>query len=193
MPPSNIKMGRQIFLPRNNKGLPHLSPRQRFRRILPSKVHINGGNKMKLKFIKSSEKRKLLTELETHFGITKLPYLLIEAGKEKIRAFSGHLSKEEISQLNSTINLEFIGLYLIKKETPIRISFDAPHLLNPKKNILSVDSEQAKLWLQGSDLEIKKPRGTYIISHNDNLIGLGKSNSEKILNHVPKDRRLKRN
>ena len=47
-------------------------------------------------FIKSSEKNRIIEELNEQFGITNIPYLLIESGKEKIRAFSGSLSKEEI-------------------------------------------------------------------------------------------------
>jgi NOL1/NOP2/fmu family ribosome biogenesis protein len=147
---------------------------------------------MKIKFLSSKQKKLLLKELNEHFQIENLPYLLIEAGKEKVRAFSGHLSKEEIQELNQTVNIESIGLYLIKKETPIRISFDAPHILSPKKNIIEINNEQAQTWLKGSDLPLKKPRGTYIISNNNNFIGLAKSNTESLLNHVPKDRRLKK-
>ena len=146
---------------------------------------------MKLHFIKSPEKRRILAELKEQFAISSLPYLLLETGKEKVRGYSGHLSKEEIQDLNRTINIETIGLYLLRKENPLRLSFDAPHLLSPTKNIISLSSPQAELWLQGQDLPIKKPSGTYIMEHDDNFIGLGKSNSEKILNHIPKDRRIK--
>ena len=46
---------------------------------------------MNIKFISSGEKKKLLRELNEKFGISKLPYLLFETGKEKIRGFSGTL------------------------------------------------------------------------------------------------------
>jgi len=51
---------------------------------------------MKYRFIKSSEKRKILAQLEQQFGINSLPFLLIESAKGKYRAYSGHLSKDEI-------------------------------------------------------------------------------------------------
>jgi NOL1/NOP2/fmu family ribosome biogenesis protein len=148
---------------------------------------------MKIHYITSAQKKKIIKQLEEQFGITKLPYLLLEAGKEKVRAFSGHLSKDEIQQLNNTINLELIGLYLIKKESPIRISVDATHLLKDqiKNNIIKIDKEQEQHWLKGQDLEIKKPSGTYIIQSNDLNLGCAKSNSKVLLNHVPKDRRIK--
>ena len=148
---------------------------------------------MNLHFIKSNQKRKIVEQLKEQFGITELPYLLIESGKEKLRAFTGHLSKEEINEFNSALNLESIGLYLIRKEYDLRLSFDAAHLLKEQisKNILKIDKEQFEQWIRGQDLEIQKPRGTYIIEFEGNFIGSGKSNEEKILNHVPKDRRLR--
>jgi len=148
---------------------------------------------MKIDFIKSAEKKKLLSQLNEQFGITKLPYLLIEAGKGKVRAFSGSLSKEEMHNLGRITKIETIGIYFLVKETPIRLSFDAPHLIPSQiiKNIISLNESMALKWLHGEDLQIKKPQGTYIISFNNDFIGLGKSNSEKILNHVSKDRRLK--
>ena len=148
---------------------------------------------MNIQFVRASEKKSLLKQLDEQFGISKLPFLLIESGKEKIRAFSGSLSKDEIMNLRSFLNIESIGLYLIAKESPIRLSFDAPHLLKYQisKNIIPIDLTKLNEWLHGFDLEIKKPSGSYIISFNNDFVGLGKSNSEKILNHIPKDRRLK--
>ena len=148
---------------------------------------------MKIQFIRASEKKNILKQLDEQFGISKLPFLLIESGKEKVRAFSGSLSKDEILNLRSFLNIESIGLYLIAKESPIRLSFDAPHLLKEqiRNNIIVIDEKQLNKWLHGFDLDIKKPSGSYIISFNNDFVGLGKSNSEKILNHIPKDRRLK--
>ena len=98
---------------------------------------------MKLHFLKSKEKRNLIEELEKIYGITELPYLLLETGKQKIRGFSGHLSKEEIVQLTRLTNVEIIGAYLInKKDEEARISFDAIQLFKEKitKNIIAVST-----------------------------------------------------
>ena len=149
---------------------------------------------MNLRYIKSSEKRKIISELNENFGITKLPYLLIEAGKEKMRAFSGSLSKEEISLIGSITRIESIGLYAMKKESPIRLSFDFPHLITDQltKNILEINDNQVKDWMKGQNLEIKKERGICLIKHGNYFLGCGKSTGEKIINHVPKDRRLRK-
>lgn len=151
---------------------------------------------MKIHFIKSREKRRLLAQLKDQFGITKLPYLLIQSGKEKVRGFSGNLSKEEISLLSRTTNIEIIGLYLFKKEKSgqLRLSLDSPHLLKKQisSNIAKISDNQLEEWIRGRDIEIKLPSGMVVIQHNDDFIGSGISTENKIINHIPKERRLKK-
>lgn len=144
-------------------------------------------------FIKSSQKKEILAELQNQFGIQELPYLLVQAGKEKIRAFSGHLSKDEIINISRILNIEFIGIYLLKKEHDYRLSFDASQILAKQltKNIVDINEEQYQLWIRGYDLEIKAPKGTILIRFNGDFLGCGKSSGDKIYNYVPKERRLK--
>jgi NOL1/NOP2/fmu family ribosome biogenesis protein len=150
---------------------------------------------MEHKFIKSPEKRRLIEELNERFGISELPYLLIESGKEKIRAFSGSLSKDEIIELGRMANIEGVGVYFMKKEdSGLRLSFEATQLLKGQitKNILYINDSQLQLWIRGHDLDIKVAPGTYIIAHEEDFLGCGKSNGEKIFNYVPKERRIKK-
>lgn len=151
---------------------------------------------MNIRFIKTPEKRKIIEKLNEQFGITELPYLLIESGREKLRAFSGHLSKEEISQLAQTLNIEVIGLYLIKREdnSNLRLSFDATHLLKSQitKKIIELNDIEFQTWIRGFDLQIKAQVGTLAIKYKSDFIGCGKSNGSVLINHVPKDRRLKK-
>lgn len=149
---------------------------------------------MTIRFIRSSEKKQITQELENQFGITKLPYLLFGVGKEKIRGFSGSLSKEEIAKFARIANVELIGLYLMKKEHDFRLNIDALHLLKEQisKNIVEIDEEQYNKWMHGHDLEIPYKQGeTVVIKFGDDFIGCGRSNGNIIFNYVPKDRRLK--
>lgn len=148
---------------------------------------------MNIRFLKSKEKKSLLKELEENYGITELPFLLLETGKQKIRGYSGHLSKEEIQELARLTNVEIIGDYLIsKKDQDPRISFDAIHLFKIKKNIIEINNQQLQLWLRGYDLEIPSiKKGITILKYKDDIVGIGKSSTEKIFNYVPKERKLK--
>jgi len=150
---------------------------------------------MNIHFIKSREKKRITQYLQNQFGITDLPYLLIESGKERIRAFSGHLSKEEILQLNKLTNIELIGIYFIKKESQkeMRLTLDATHLLKDQitKNIIELTELQMSDWLRGHDLNVQHKNGSFIIKYPPYFLGYGKSIKNKILNFIPKNRRLK--
>jgi NOL1/NOP2/fmu family ribosome biogenesis protein len=148
---------------------------------------------MKIQFLSNSEKQSLVKELKEQYGITELNFRLIQSGKNKIRGFSGNLTKQQIQELSKILNIESLGLYLLRKEADIRLSLDFPHLIPDKitKKVIEIPEEKIKPWFKGENIELKKPSGTYIIKSQDDFIGSGKSNKERILNHIPKDRRLK--
>ena len=147
-----------------------------------------------MKPLLSSKKKKILTQLNNQYGITKLPYLLLQFGKEKIRLYSGSLSKEELITLDKKSRVENIGLYFAKQEKEeIRLTLDGLQLLKGQitKNTLPLNNQQAEDWLKGNDLDIKSDRTFKILKNNEELIGCGKSTGEKITNFVPKERRIK--
>jgi NOL1/NOP2/fmu family ribosome biogenesis protein len=148
---------------------------------------------MRTRFIRSSEKKRIEQELNGQFGISKLPFLLLESGKEKIRGFSGHLSKEEIALISHSLNVETVGLYLIKREEHLRLSIDAIHLLKNQidKGVVDINEEETKKWIRGQDIEKKSEKGVVLIKTDDYFLGSGKSNGEIIFNYLPKERRLK--
>jgi NOL1/NOP2/fmu family ribosome biogenesis protein len=146
-----------------------------------------------MKIILSSQKKKILKQLEEQFGIKKIPYLLIKFGKEKLRAYSGSLSVEELNKLDSEIRIENIGSYFAKQQIDgIRLTFDGIQLFKNQitKNILDLNDKQAEEWLNGQDLDIKSDNAFKILKHNNEFIGCGKSTSERITNFVPKERRV---
>ena len=149
---------------------------------------------MNIHFIKSSEKKEIMKKIGDDFGIDELPYLLIESGKEKIRGFSGHLSKDEIKEISSILRVESMGIYLLRKENnELRLSLDATHLLRDKiKKSIKLSDIQAKEWTKGADIEMKTERGVKVIRQDSLFLGCGKSNTEKIFNYVPEDRRIRK-
>lgn len=145
-----------------------------------------------MKLLNKTEKKKIIQELE-QFGISKLPYLLIETGKEKIRGYSGNLSIQEISKLARTARLEIIGLYLFKCDLGLRLSLDATQILKPTKKIIQIDDKQAQSWFKGEDLNITTTQqGFAIIKHNQDFLGSGKVAGNNIIkNFMPKERRIR--
>ncbi|HLC31358.1 MAG TPA: hypothetical protein VJK51_01700 [Candidatus Nanoarchaeia archaeon] len=148
-----------------------------------------------ISFLKSKEKKQVIETLNEQFGVEELPYLLIETGNEKIRAFSGSLSKDEIVELNRHVRIELIGQYFIKKESSyLRLSLDATQLLNTQltKNVLQLTEEQLRDWIRGLDLPIQAPHGPIILKYHEDAVGCGYSKGNTILNYIPKERRLKK-
>ena len=148
---------------------------------------------MRIKFIKSAEKKKLIKQLNEQYGISSLPYLLLKTGKDKIRGYSGSLSKDEILKLNKELRIELLGLYLMEKEWDgIRLSFDFVNIIKPKRSMVEVDDRQAERWLKGQDIAVKKDlKGFVVLKNKENLLGCGKASGGRVTNFVPKDRRIK--
>ncbi len=147
-----------------------------------------------MKIIRSSEKKKILRQLKEQFGIIKLPYLLLRFGKEKLRAYSGNLSTEELNTLDKNLRIENIGLYFAKQQTDgIRLTLDGTQLFKNQttKNILNLNNKQAQEWLRGNDLDIKTNKSFKIFKYNNEFLGCGKSTGEKITNFISKERRVK--
>ncbi len=143
-----------------------------------------------MKFIKSNEKKRIVNELED-FGIEKLPYLLIETGKEKIRGFSGSLMKEQIKELQDIARVEIIGMYLLRREKfGLRFSFDGSMVLN-SGNVIEISNEDMDKWMRGEDLEIEMERGAYTVKNNEDILGTAWSNGEKLIGFIPKERRIR--
>jgi len=147
-----------------------------------------------MKPLTSTDKKRIINALNEQFGISKLPYLIIQFGKEKLRVYSGNLLKEELYHLNNELRIENIGLYFAKWENDgIRLTLDGVQLLKNQisKNILELDDKQAEQWLKGNDLDIKTDRSWKILKHKNEFIGCGKSTEERITNFMPKERRIK--
>ena len=148
-----------------------------------------------MKILKSSERKRIMKQLEIQYGIKDFPYLLLKFGKEKLRIYSGNLSKDELIKLDKEFRIETIGMYFgVEMNNEIRLSFDVVSLFKNQidKNIIDVDEKQAKEWLSGEDLIIESDKGFKIIRNNEDLVGCGKSTGEKIINYVPKERRILR-
>lgn len=147
-----------------------------------------------MQIIKSNEKKRILEQLNEQFGIKKIPHLLVRFGKEKIRAFSGSLSSDELRTLDKYLRVETVGVYIAKQHPDgIRLTIDGVGIFKDQvcKNVLEVDDNEAKEWFKGNDLIIELDRGFKVLKNDGELIGCGKSTGEKITNFTPKERRVK--
>ena len=150
---------------------------------------------MNARFLSSSDKKHIFSVFADRFGITTFPsYLLIETGKQKIRAFSGSLNREDLVALGSTVRVEIVGAYFARRDEHggIRLSFDAPHLIGKAtEHVLELTEAQKERWLRGDTLEIETEPGMYIVRFGKDELGCGHSNGQVLFNYVPRERQIK--
>ena len=146
-----------------------------------------------MKPITSSEKKELIKKLNERYGITELNYLILKFGMEKLRLYSGNLSKEELINLDKNLRIENIGLYFANIAHDMRLTLDGAQLLKDQitKNIIELNKEQSEDWLKGENLEINAGKSFKILRFDNEFIGCGKSTGIKITNFFPKERRVK--
>lgn len=162
---------------------------------------------MKSKILDKAKKKKFI-EGVFEFGIEKIPEVLIKTGIERVRAFSGDLTREELNELLINLPVETIGLYVAKEimdrhgVSEIRLSIDGLHLWQNqlKNNIIELSEELENAWFNGKDIpygDTDSPlKGKFVIiksKESGDFIGTGKiSQDGKILyNYLPKERRRK--
>ncbi len=165
---------------------------------------------MKIEILSKKEKEEIDDFLNETYGINLPRCQIIQSSRERLRIFSGDLSERELMILINTIRVETTGLYLAfvkktdkenEKNQDFRLSFDSSVILkNATKNIIDLDEEQMKIWISGQDMDInekiaKDPKLTYpfiLLKYKNEIIGCGKLAQDKILNFVPKERRIKK-
>ncbi len=149
---------------------------------------------MTVHFLSSGEKKAFIRELNEKYGVETLNYIFSQSGKEKIRGFSGTMSREELTQLSEFARVEFAGLYFARRESfGLRLSFDAIHLLSKEitKGVAELTYEQSLIWMSGSSLELDLEPGIYIVRSGEDFIGCGHATGGRLHNYVPKERQVK--
>jgi NOL1/NOP2/fmu family ribosome biogenesis protein len=118
------------------------------------------------------------------------PWAWYQSAKNDLFVVSKDITKIDAQKLR----INSVGLYMGEiKHSEIRLSIEGSQLIGPfaKKNVVELDAKELREWLRGTDLEKPvKEEGFVIIKSGDDYIGTGKVKEGKILNFVPKARRL---
>ena len=161
---------------------------------------------MKIQIMDRAKKKKFIAGL-SDLGMKKIPELLIKSGKERVRAYSGDLSTEQIMEIWRLLPIEGIGLYVGKDMVnrngvrEIRLSLDGMHIWKEQliKRILILSKEQEKNWFLGKNIELddsqigKISTGFVSVKSADgkDFVGVGKIGSDgaMLFGFLPKERR----
>ena len=160
----------------------------------------------------SAKKKRFIDEI-SYLGVKKIPFLLSKTGSERISAFSGSLSVDEIYSLWNLLPIEGFGLYLGKQmidrrtgRKESRLGLDGLNLLKEQvdKNIIQLTEEQETEWWKGRDVDVNEEQVKHITGgefvavlscDGKDFVGTGKINQEKkiLFTFLPKERRRREN
>ena len=165
---------------------------------------------MRIQIMDRAKKKKFVAELED-LGMKKIPQMLVRSGKERIRAFSGSLNKDDIYDIWRLLPIEGVGLYVGKdmvnrngvKEA--RLSLDGMHVWKEQltEKVLVLTEEQEEEWFAGKNIELNEEqkkkfegiKGFVSVRSSDDkdFIGNGKLGDEgaTLFGFLPKERRRK--
>jgi len=144
-----------------------------------------------LKILNKKEIKKIYALLEKRFGFNddlELGFLM----NNKNRLYV--VNKDFAGIDTEKLRINSVGLYFGEIcGNEIRLSIEGSAIVGKSatNNILDLDDEQAKDWLRGFDLNIDYEDKGFVLIRNKDFLGCGKAVIKRILNFVPKNRRIK--
>lgn len=99
------------------------------------------------------------------------------------------------------LNVNSVGLYFGEsRHGQLRLSIEGSQIIGGRstRNVLEINEKQLQQWLRGEDIDLAtaattddKIRNSFlIVKHNRDFFGCGKVKEGRVLNFVPKSRRL---
>ncbi len=152
--------------------------------------------KDKIIILNSKDKKEIRKQLESQFGISKLPDKVFFSINKKERVYIINREAFDVDQIALRVNS--FGLYFgTYMKDGFRLNIEGSQLVGPQatKNVLKLSVEERNFWLKGFDLEKELPEteSEYVLlKHEGDFLGSGKIKNNKILNYVSKSRTLKK-
>ncbi len=151
---------------------------------------LKGLNKWKV--LNSKEVRAIAETVKQQWGYSlTLGCGFLEGRDGDIFLISRDVEKLDLERLR----IDSLGLYFGQlRNGELRLSIEGSQIVGKAatKNVVDLNDEEFKLWFGGSDLEKDYGgcSGYVLVKHNDDFIGCGKCKDGRILNFVPKARRV---
>ena len=146
-----------------------------------------------LHILNSRDKKPIIKFINDHWGAEFKPDVMLMTNKKKVYIVSRGMETLDWQNLR----VDKVGLYIGRFEKGFRPTIEGSEIIGKtaKKNILTIEEEETKLWFKGEDLNIPKDRtkefqGFIIIKNKDDFLGSGKVTDRGVLNFVPKARRI---
>lgn len=147
----------------------------------------------KLKILNSKEKKEMMSLLENAWGFSGvLPYVFFQSEKGKLYLVNDDFSRLHVEKLR----VNSLGMYFGElKDGSFRLSIEGSQIIGKhcSRNVVLLDNEQMYAWMHGETVVVAAsvPDGVFVlVQHGEDFLGCGKYRDGKILNFVPKERRI---
>ena len=144
-----------------------------------------------MEFLNSREVKNITAHIECQWGSTlSKDWALLQRKDGRISIVNRSIDRLDLP----TLPIMSLGLYIGEwKNDELRLSIEGTQLLGPSatKNVVKISPDQLREWLQGEDISFEgEEKGFVILKSGKDFVGCGKVVENKILNFVPKIRRL---
>ncbi|MBW2974922.1 hypothetical protein KY366_04355 [Candidatus Woesearchaeota archaeon] len=144
-----------------------------------------------LKILDKKNRKIFLGLLKKQFGFgEKLDYTFLMNNKNKVFIANKELANIDLSRMR----INSIGSYIAEfRDNEVRLSIEGSQMIGPKadRNVVLLEKKEAREWMKGKDIEKKVKEGGFVILRcGEDYLGSGRVKEGRILNFVPKARRL---
>ncbi len=145
-----------------------------------------------MKFLNKKEKEELKAKIRNSWNAEIEIEEIAMSGEKKMWL----VSRQAAIANTQKLRMESIGSYFAKydKRGDLRLSIEGSIIVGPKakKNVVELTDKELALWVRGINLDTKTGiEGYVILKKGKDYFGCGKAFEKGILNHVPKERRIK--
>ena len=155
--------------------------------------------------LNKKEVKKIYEAIKSQWDAeVRLDYVFLLSEKNKLYIINKEITKIDLSRLRINTFGMYFGEY---SKGNLRLSIEGSQIIGKyaKKNVLMIDNENTKKWLRGEELSLNTDsEGFAVIKNKNDFLGCGriinntqnfsfreKFCSKKILNYVPKNRRVR--
>ena len=148
--------------------------------------------KKNLRFLNKKHIKEILGLIKKQWSAdAELDYVVVMNEEGKI-----YLVNREIADVPlDNLRIDSLGSYFGQlKNNTLRLSIEGSQIIGTKakKNVYNMTDDETKRWIMGEDLATNESSEEFVLmKHNNDFLGTGKIKEGKVLNFVPKGRRLK--
>ena len=143
-----------------------------------------------VRFLNSRERKHFFATLQEDYGYKGTQdYVLMTPGNGKYYLLSRDVEKIDYEQLR----IKQGGLYVAcDAKEGIRLSMDGAIHFGPdcEHQPVMLDMNGRDEWMRGNDVAAGEHQGWVIVSHEKDILGCGRVRDGRVINYVPKERRI---